>query len=82
MHTHIITIEGPTISYFLRVMGNKIKRVYNGRLPSITKQDCLDQISLLPQALHPELENAPFAIDHGDPSPLNILIDSDYTVTG
>jgi len=32
--------------------------------------------------LYPELEHAPFAIDHGDLAPLNIIVDSEYNVTG
>ncbi|KAF2105493.1 hypothetical protein BDV96DRAFT_655571 [Lophiotrema nucula] len=37
--------------------------------------------SLLQQVLYPELENAPFAIDHGDLAPLDITVDSEYNVT-
>ncbi len=32
--------------------------------------------------LHPELEDTPFAIDHGDLLPLNIIVDSEHNVTG
>lgn len=82
MYLLLLIVGGPATKYFSRVIDNKITRVRNGRLPDITEQDCLDQKSLLSRVLHPELENAPFAIDHGDLSPLNILVDSDYNITG
>jgi len=82
MYLLLLIVGGPATKYFSRVIDNKITRVRNGRLPYITEQDCLDQRSLLSRVLHPELENAPFAIDHGDLSPLNILVDSDYNITG
>jgi len=75
-------VEGTATEYFLRIIDNKFYRVRNGNLPNITEQDCLDQKNLLPKVLHPELENKPFAIDHGDLSPLNIIVDTEYNVTG
>ena len=41
---------------------NKTRRVREGLLPNITEQDCSDQMDLLPSALLPEHEEAPFAI--------------------
>ncbi|MCJ1251339.1 hypothetical protein MMC30_008571 [Trapelia coarctata] len=74
--------RGTATEYFSRIIGNKFRRVRNGHLPFITEQDCLDQKSILPKVLHPELEDTPFAIDHGDLSPLNIIVDSEHNVTG
>jgi hypothetical protein len=45
-------------------------------------KDCIDQQELLCQVLDPELEHAPFAIDHGDLAPSNIIVDAEYNVTG
>jgi hypothetical protein len=74
--------RGSAIAYFLRIIDDKFRRVRNGHLPFITKRDCYDQKSLLLIVLHPELEDTPFAIDYGDLSPLNIIVDSKYNVTG
>ncbi|CAD6446730.1 e5bd8db2-c2ee-4f87-83e1-d4eaa3249300 [Sclerotinia trifoliorum] len=74
--------RGSATAYFSRIIDDKFRRVPNGHLPFITEQDCFDQKSLLPTVLHPELEDMPFAIDHGDLSPLNIIVDSELNVTG
>lgn len=68
--------------FFSRIIRNKISRVRNGRLSNISEKDCFDQNDLLPLMLLPELEHAPFTIDHGDLSPANILVDSEHNVTG
>ncbi|KAF1817062.1 hypothetical protein P152DRAFT_504466 [Eremomyces bilateralis CBS 781.70] len=73
---------GTATPFFLKLIDSKVHRIRNGKLPELTEQDCFDQRKLLPQVLLPELENAPFAIDHGDLSPLNILVDSEHNVTG
>jgi hypothetical protein len=75
-------VEGSATAYFSRIIDNKFRRVRNGHLPFITERDCFNQKSLLPMVLHPELEDTPFAIDHGDLSPLNIIVDSEHNVTG
>lgn len=75
-------VGGSATEYFTRIIDNKFSRVRNGHLPDITERDCLDQQRLLPEVLHPELEDAPFAIDHGDLSPSNIIVDSDHNITG
>ncbi|KAF9698793.1 hypothetical protein EKO04_002860 [Ascochyta lentis] len=74
--------KGTATQYFSRLVANRLSRVRNGNLPGITVQNCSDQERLLNQVLHPELEDAPFAIDHGDLAPLNIIVDSKYKVTG
>ena len=79
---YLITAGGTATDHFSRMIDNKLRRVHNGDLPFLTTQDCLTQKALLPSVLHPELENAPFAIDHGDLSPLNIIVDSDHNITG
>lgn len=73
---------GTATEYFSRLTNNKLLRARKGQLPGITEQDCLDQKSLLDQVLHPELENALFAIDHGDLAPQNIIVDSAYNIKG
>ncbi|KAF1993222.1 hypothetical protein P154DRAFT_625607 [Amniculicola lignicola CBS 123094] len=74
--------KGTATEYFSRLTSNKFRRVRNNQLPGITEQDCFDQQSLLPQVLYPELEVAPFAMDHGDLAPMNIIVDSEYNITG
>ncbi|KAH8691063.1 hypothetical protein GQ44DRAFT_744738 [Phaeosphaeriaceae sp. PMI808] len=74
--------RGTATQYFTRLSNNKLRRVRDGQLPGINEQDCFEQQRLLHQVLYPELENAPFAIDHGDLAPLNIIVDSEYNVTG
>ncbi|KAK2791821.1 hypothetical protein FQN52_004504 [Onygenales sp. PD_12] len=68
--------------HFSRIIENKIRRVRNGLLPEISEQDCFDQRNILSDVLLPELDNAPFTMDHGDLSPQNILVDSELNVTG
>lgn len=53
-----------------------------GALPDLSKEDCEAQRTLLSTVLYPELEDAPFAINHGDLSPLNIIVNSEHKVTG
>jgi hypothetical protein len=64
------------------LVDNKLHRIRNGQLPEITEQDCFDQKGLLHRLLYSELENAPFAIDHGDLAPQNMIVDSEYNITG
>ncbi|KAI2381235.1 hypothetical protein LOY90_006738, partial [Ophidiomyces ophidiicola] len=85
---HISLIEctkkarGSSLKHFTRIIKNKICRVREGLFPEITEQDCSDQMNILSNVLVPELDEAPFAIDHGDISPRNILIDGQHNVTG
>ncbi|KAF1913309.1 hypothetical protein BDU57DRAFT_351133 [Ampelomyces quisqualis] len=74
--------RGTATQYFSHLLASRLSRVRNGNLPGITVQNCLDQEKLLYQVLCPELEHAPFAIDHGDLAPLNIIVDSRHNVTG
>lgn len=37
---------------------------------------------MLSGVLFPELDGAPFAMDHGDLAPQNILIDAQHNITG
>ncbi|KAM4054834.1 phosphotransferase enzyme family protein [Hirsutella rhossiliensis] len=70
------------IGHFERIISNRRRRVCDGHLPGLTEQDCHDQQAILTSVLHPELEDAPFAMDHGDLSPQNILVDSAQNITG
>jgi hypothetical protein len=73
---------GATAQYFSRLIDNKLRRARNGKSGGIIVQDCCDQKALLDQVLYPELNHAPFAIDHSDLAPLNIIVNSEYDVTG
>ena len=73
---------GSSLKHFTRIIQNKTRRVREGLLPEITEQDCSDQMNILSNVLLPELDEAPFAIAHGDLSPQNILIDAQHNVTG
>ncbi|KAJ0423275.1 kinase-like domain-containing protein [Aspergillus carlsbadensis] len=85
---HIALIErskearGSARTHFSRIIQNKTRRVREGLLPELTEQDCSDQMHILPTVLLPELDDAPFAIAHGDISPQNILIDAHHNVKG
>lgn len=72
----------PATKYFERIIDNKVYRVHSGLLPEINVQDCIIQKQLLSTILRPELENAPYAIEHGDLSCRNIIVDSEYNITG
>jgi hypothetical protein len=61
---------------------NKIRRVSQQQLDGISMQDCFSQRDLLPAVLHLQLENAPFAMDHGDLAAQNIIVDCEYNITG
>ncbi|RDL42078.1 uncharacterized protein BP5553_02057 [Venustampulla echinocandica] len=61
---------------------NKLHRARNGLLIDIMEQDCFDQKSILSQVLYPKLDKAPVAIDHGNLSPQNIIVDSELNITG
>lgn len=75
-------VGGTATDYFSGMIDNKIGRVRSGMLPELTEQDCLDQQKLLPDVLDPRLDDAPFAVDHGDLGPLNILVDAENNITG
>ncbi|KAE8353701.1 kinase-like domain-containing protein [Aspergillus coremiiformis] len=81
IHASLIEYTKET-HHFMRIIQNKFRRVRSGLLPEITEQDCLDQMNILPGVLLPELNKAPFAMDHGDLSPQNILIDAQHNITG
>ena len=68
--------------HFQKIIERKFQRVRDGLLPILTEQDCLEQQRILPGVLFPELDDAPFAIDHGDLAPQNIVVDSAYNITG
>ncbi|KAK3938555.1 kinase-like domain-containing protein [Diplogelasinospora grovesii] len=78
------TIEdkGSASEFFERMIDGKLGRVRSGSLPELAEQDVHDQKALLPKVLYPWLENAPFAIDHGDLRANNIIVDADHNITG
>ncbi|OAQ59494.1 phosphotransferase enzyme family domain-containing protein [Purpureocillium lilacinum] len=73
--------DGNAVQHFERIIENKIRRVRDGFLPDLTENDCIDQKDRLSAVLHPDLTHAPFAIDHGDLAPQNIIADSDYNIS-
>ncbi|KAI9891145.1 MAG: hypothetical protein M1814_002988 [Vezdaea aestivalis] len=73
---------GDSSTFCKRLIENKITRVRRGMDTEISEQDCFDQRSLLGQVLHPLLEEAPFAINHGDIKPSNIIIDAKLNIAG
>jgi hypothetical protein len=75
-------LGGSATNRLERIIDHKIDRIRAGSLRDITEQDCFTQKKFLPKVLYPELEYAPFAIDHGNLSPRNIIVDSEYNVTG
>jgi hypothetical protein len=79
----LLIIKGITVTEHLtRIIYHKIDRVRNGLLPEITEKDSLDQRNILSSVLLPELEDAPFTMDHGDLATQNIIIDAEHNVTG
>ena len=78
----MIIVGGPATNFFSSRIDDKVYRIRNGRLHEITEKDCVDQRNLLPTVLHTELEDAPYAIDHGDLAPGNIIVDVEYNITG
>jgi hypothetical protein len=77
-----MTAGGNATQYFSRLTENKIRRVRSGQLSDITEQDCLIQETFLHQVLDHEPKELPFAIDHGDLAPLNVIVDTEYNITG
>lgn len=78
----LTTIGGSTLDFLTDAVDRKIIRVYRNQLPETSLEDCLILRALLPKVVHEELNHAPFLISHGDLSSNNILVDSDYNVTG
>ncbi len=75
---------GPTTAtaYFERLIENRRTRVSEGKLPGLSLQDCLDQHTLLDQVPGAEGEDTTLAMDHGDFTPGNIIIDDEYNIQG
>ncbi|CEL04894.1 hypothetical protein ASPCAL06018 [Aspergillus calidoustus] len=86
MHVSLIECSkearGSSLKHFTRIIQNKTRRVREGLLPELTEQDFSDQMNILPNVPLPGLDEAPFAVTHGDISPQNILTDAQYNVTG
>jgi hypothetical protein len=56
--------------------------VRDGHLPDLNESDCLAQKALLLGILIPDLESAPFAVEHGDLSQDNIIVDTEWNIQG
>lgn len=65
----------------MRIMDNKLSRVRDGKLPELSEQDCENQRRLLDTVLGPALGDI-FALDHGDLALSNIIVDSEYNISG
>ncbi|KAM5451766.1 hypothetical protein MaudCBS49596_003594 [Microsporum audouinii] len=73
---------GSALEYFTDKVDQKIIRICQGRLPELEVNHCLHLKCVLPEVLHPELDNAPSFIEHGDISARNIIVDSEYNIKG
>lgn len=60
----------------------KLRQVRDGHLPDLNESDCLAQKALLLGILIPDLESAPFAVEHGDLSQDNIIVDTEWNIQG
>ncbi|GAB0138832.1 hypothetical protein EsDP_00007054 [Epichloe bromicola] len=54
--------------------------VREGKIPSLSEQDCLDQQALLYRVLGLDRNSTVFAMDHGDIKPGNIIVDEEYNI--
>ena len=61
--------------HITRVIQNKVVRIRKGTLPELTEQDVSEQMDILPSVLRPELDTAPFAVDHMGFGMHNMIID-------
>ncbi|KAM5447690.1 hypothetical protein McanMca71_006028 [Microsporum canis] len=75
-------LSGSALEYFTDKVDQKIIRICQGRLPELEVNHCLHLKCVLPEVLHPELDNAPSFIEHGDISARNIIVDSEYNIKG
>ncbi|WEW60409.1 hypothetical protein PRK78_005894 [Emydomyces testavorans] len=73
---------GSALENLTNKIDEKIIRICRGELREIRVMHCFLLQSLLEEAIHRPLDNAPFFIDHGDLSPQNIIVDSEYNITG
>lgn len=78
----LILSGGQTLNHLMDMIDKKVVRVCRGGLPNIRITDCFIQRALLPKVIHQELNEASFFIAHGDLSAQNIIVDSQYNVTG
>jgi hypothetical protein len=67
--------------FFERCLRNRRTLVREGKIPSLTEQDCINQQALLERVLDDRDRNSTvFAINHGDVAPSNIIIDEDDNI--
>lgn len=63
-------------------ISRKIDRALNNKYPGGDVKGCYEQQSLANTYLIPELDGSPYTLIHGDLSPNNIIVDSEYNVKG
>ncbi|KAK4144498.1 uncharacterized protein C8A04DRAFT_36498 [Dichotomopilus funicola] len=82
--TKVASVGSSTYECLCQTVDRKIMRVVDGKEPSITIIDCLEHRALLQHAVHRSLEFEPpiYAISHEDLAARNIIVDSDYNITG
>ncbi len=68
--------------YLERLAANRLARVTEGKMPNLSKQDCVDQQALLAAVLGPDGEDTALAMDHGDFKPDNVIVDEEYNIKG
>ncbi|KAH8745786.1 kinase-like domain-containing protein [Diaporthe sp. PMI_573] len=67
-------------AFFERRLENRRARVREGKIPSLSEQDCFDQQALLDRILGRDRNSTVFAMDHGDIKPGNIIVDEKYNI--
>ncbi|SPQ25402.1 10de04a2-fcb5-4ae7-99f3-c83f92eb1240 [Thermothielavioides terrestris] len=72
------------LAFLTRVVDGKIMRALTDEKPVFTPRDCFVHRALLPHVVHDALESEPsvFAISHEDLAAHNIIVDSEYNITG
>ncbi|KAL7957692.1 hypothetical protein V8C34DRAFT_314695 [Trichoderma compactum] len=77
------TLENRSTSaatFFQRRIKNRSTQVREGRIPGLSKEDCINQQALVCQVLGQAQNDTAFAVEHGDIKPNNIIVDEDYNI--
>ncbi|KAH6634783.1 hypothetical protein B0J18DRAFT_461933 [Chaetomium sp. MPI-SDFR-AT-0129] len=82
--TKVASVGPSTSEYLIQTVDQKIMRVVSGKEHSSSIIDCLKHRALLRHAVHRSLEFEPsiYAISHEDLAARNIIVDSNYNITG
>lgn len=70
------------MAYLTNTIDRKILRVATGKQTGLNLRDCFLQRALVRHAVHHALESSIFAISHDDLAAQNIMVDSEYNITG